>query len=141
MSRSRLTRTRAAALFGGVGLIAGAAHVLMDDAENLRLWREVLPLAVLVGGALGAIFRPIGWCKGALAALLAVFAFAIAYSVAETAILASRNEVTGLAGWTASIFRWIGVVLSKAAIGGSVATLAGGVGGYWLHRCNARDLD
>ncbi len=140
MSGSHPPRLLAAALFAGVGMIAGAAHVLMDDAENLRLWREVLPLAALVGSVLGAIFRPNGWRKGALAALLAVFAFAIAYGVAETAILASRNEVTGLAGWTASIFHWIGVVLSKAAIGGLTTTLAGSVGGFWLRR-RVRDLD
>jgi|GEM_PF-1831780 hypothetical protein len=141
MSKSRPSRLRAAALFASVGLIAGTAHVLTSDAENLRLWREVLPLAALVGGVLGAVFRPLGWRKGAHAALLAVFAFSIAYGVAETAILASRNEVSGLAGWTVSIFHWMGVVLSKAAIGAVTATLAGGFVGFWLHRRNAHDLD
>lgn len=140
MSGSHPSPWLAAALFAGVGLMAGAAHVLASDAENPRLWREVLPLSALTGGALGAIFRPLGWRQGALAALLAVFAFAIAYSVAETAILGTQNEVTGFTGWTGSIFHWMGIVLSKAALGGSFATVAGGAGGFWLRHRKFRDV-
>jgi len=141
MSGSPPSHRLAAALFASVGLMAATAHVLASEAENLRLWREVLPLAALVSAVLGAVFRPIGWLRGALTACVAVFVFAIAYSIAETAILASRNEIAGFSEWAASIFYWMGVVLSKAAIGGSVATLAGGASGFWLGHRSSRNLN
>lgn len=128
------SRWRAAVLFGGVGLIAGAAHVLVSDMDNVRLWREVLPLAGFVGGGLGGLFRPIGWRRGALAGLQALLAFATAYAIAETAIQASQNEIAGVAGWISSVAIWVVVVLSKAAVGGIVAIIASGALGLWLER-------
>lgn len=141
MSGSTPSRKLAAALFASVGFMAATAHVLASDAENLRLWREVLPLAALVGAVLGALFRPAGWLQGALTACVAVFVFAIAYSVAETVIYDGQNEIARFSGWAASIFYWMGVVLSEAAIGGIVATLAGGSGGFWLRRQSSRNLN
>ncbi|GAB5467446.1 MAG: hypothetical protein Kilf2KO_04760 [Rhodospirillales bacterium] len=128
------SRRRAALGFALVGLLAGGAHVLASEADSLRLWREVLPLACLVGAILGVLFRPARWLSGALVALLAVFGFALAYAVAETAILAGRGEIAGLGAWPASIFHWIGVVLAQSALGGAVAVLAGALAGVWIGR-------
>ncbi|MEQ8654477.1 MAG: hypothetical protein RIC87_18560 [Kiloniellales bacterium] len=128
------SRRRAALAFALVGLLAGAAHVLASEGDSLRLWREVLPLACLIGALLGLVFRPAGWRKGALVAFLAIPAFAFAYALAETVMLANRGALSGLADWPATVLHWLGVVLAKSALGGVVATLAGALAGYWLRR-------
>ena len=125
----RPRRLTAAAAFAAAGLIAAAAHVLLTDPQSLRLWRETLPLAAGVGAALGALVRPAGWRQGAALALLAIPAFALAYATAETAMAATRREVTTLADWPASIVRWTGTVLQKALAAGGVAVVAGAVAG------------
>ncbi len=132
------SRRRAAFAFGLVGLLAGAAHVIASDSESLRLWREVLPLACVVGAVLGAVLRPPGWRRGASLALLAVFVFALAYAIAETAMMASRNEIEQLVDWPASILHWTGVVLAKSAVGALVAILSGAAAGHWLGRHGRR---
>lgn len=138
MSRSRPSRRLAAAAFAGVGLSAGAAHVLVSDSESLRLWREALPLAGLTGALLGAVFRPNDWLSGASTSFLALPAFSVSYGLAETAIIATQNEITGLASWIASIAYWAGEVLAQAAIGGAIAILAGATAGLWLGRHSRR---
>lgn len=132
------SRRRAALAFAAVGLVAAAAHALASDAGSLRLWRETLPLAGLVGAAAGAILRPSGWSAGALVSLLAVFAFALAYGVAETAIAAGRGDIAGPGGWVESLVRWTADVVAKAGVGGTVAILAGGAAGHWLGRLAKR---
>lgn len=133
MRHLRPSRGLAAAIFASVGLIAGAAHVGFNEADNIRLWREVLPLAGIVGACLGAAFRPTRWLSAALTALLAILAFAMVYGIAETAILASRGEISGVYGWAVSSIYWAGEVLSKAAFGGIVAILAGAMSSRWLN--------
>lgn len=138
MSGMRPLRRQAALAFALVGLLAGSAHVLSSEPESLRLWREVLPLACIVGAVLGALFRPSGWRAGALLALLAIPGFALAYALAETAMMASRGELAGLADWPASVVHWTGVVLRQALVGAVVAALAGVLAGRWLGQRAAR---
>lgn len=130
----KISRRRAAGAFAVVGLLAGAAHVLATEAGDLRLWREVAPLAVLLGALLGAAFRPVGWRQGAALALIAIPAFALAYALAETAMTAGRGELSGVGDGAAAAAHWIGVVMRQAAIGGVAAALAGAAGGAWLGR-------
>lgn len=125
---------RCAGAFAAAGLVAGAAHVLWTDADSLRLWREVLPLAGLIGATVGAIFRPAGWRRGALAALLAAPAFALAYAVAEASMMAGRGEVSGLGGWLSGVADWTAIVLARSAAGASVAIAAGAAAGWRLGR-------
>jgi len=134
MSAARPSRRRAAAAFAAVGLAAGAVHVIAADAGDPRLWRETLPLAGVVGALLGAAVRPTGWFAGLLTAILAVPVFAFAYAVAETAIAASRGDVAGLAGWSASISHWTEQVLAQATVGAAAAILASAAAGFWLGR-------
>ncbi len=129
-----MSARRAALAFGLAGLVAGGAHVIATDAGNVRLWREVLPLAGVIGALLGAVLRPAGWRRGALTALLAVPAFAVLYAVAETAMMAGRGEISGLAGWADGVIHWTGVVLGKATVGVGAAVLAGAVAGAWVNR-------
>ncbi len=133
-SRRRPSRRRAAAAFAVVGLLAGAAHVLATEPGSLRLWREVLPLAALIGAALGALVRPVGWGRGALVALLAAPAFAVAYAIAEAAMMASRGDIVGVGEWLAAVGHWTVVVLGKAAIGAAAAMAGGAAAGRWLGR-------
>ena len=128
------TRRQAAISFAMVGLIAGTAQVLTSDIDNTRLWREVIPLASLVGAVLGTVLQPCGWRSGAVAAVLALLSFTLTYGVAETAMMAGRGEIDNFLQWPASILHWTGLVLSQAAIGGIAATLAGGIAGNWLRR-------
>ncbi len=134
MSDQRPSRRQAAIMFAAVGVAAATVHVLWHDAGNLRLWREALPLAALVGALLGAVFRPCGWRVGGLVALAAIPIVALGYGTAETAILAGRGTITGAVGWIESIVFWVGVVLAKVAIGGITAILAGAAAGRWLGR-------
>ncbi len=127
------SRLRAALSFALVGLLAGTAHVLAHEPESPRLWREVLPLACIVGAVLGALFRPSGWFQGLLVALLALPGFAIVYAVAETAMMAGRGEIAGLAEWPAWILHWTALVLTRSAVGGLVAIMAGAAAG-WLSK-------
>lgn len=130
----KTSRRRAAGGFAVVGLFAGGAHVLGADPADMRLWREVLPLAVLLGALLGAAFRPVGWRQGAVLALVAVPAFALAYALAETAMMAGRGELAGIGDGAAATAHWIGVVMRQALIGGGVAVVAGAAVGAWLGR-------
>ena len=132
--RSRPSRYRAAAAFAAVGLLAGGAHVVATDIASQRLWREVLPLACLIGAILGALTLPTGWRRGALVAFVAAPAFALAYSVAEVAMMIVRGEITDFREWMMAILHWLFVVLDKATIGALVATLAGAAAGRWLGR-------
>ena len=134
MSQTRPSRGLAAIAFAAVGLVAGAAHVLANDVESLRLWREVSPLAVLVGACVGALARPRDWLSGGLASFLALLVFAVAYGVAEAFIGVGRDEVAGLAEWVASVGFWAKKVLAQAALGGAAATLAGAAMGHCLCR-------
>lgn len=128
----KVSRRRASAAYATVGLLAGAAHVLASDGDSIRLWREVLPLAGIVGALLGAFMRPVGWLRGALVAMLAVPGFALLYAFAETAMMAGRGEVSTPADWVMGVAHWAGVVLAQAAAGGVVAALAGAAAGGWL---------
>lgn len=134
MSQVTPSRRRAALAFALVGLLAGSAHVVASDAMSLRLWREVLPLAGIVGAVLGALLRPAGWRRGGLVALLAILLFAFAYALAETAMMAGRGEIDSLADWPAQVLHWTLVVLQKSALGAAVATVAGAAAGQWLRR-------
>lgn len=49
-------------------------------------------------------------------------------------MMAGRGEIAGLADWAAGVLHWTGVTLSQAAVGGTVATVAGAAAGQWLGR-------
>lgn len=131
-SNSRPSRRRAAAAFAAVGLLAAAAHVLTTEPESMRLWRETLPLAALIGALAGAVLRPADWRRGALIGLLAAPAFALAYALAESAMMAGRGEIAGAGEWLAAVWRWFVVVIRQAAVGALAAALGGAVAGHWL---------
>lgn len=118
--------------FAIVGLLAGAAHVLGRDADSLRLWRETLPLACLAGAVLGLCLRPTGWLRGALAGVVGAPIAAIGYAIAETAMMSTRGEVTGVGDIAAALLYWTGLVLGQAALGAAVAAVAGAVAGWRL---------
>jgi len=134
---SRPSRAHAAAFFAVAGLLAGAAHVLATEAGDLRLWREVLPLAGVVGAILGAAVRPANWRQGVLTALLALPAFALAYALAETAMMYARGEISSPAEAVRALAHWFAVVVRKAAVGAVAANLFGGVAGWLLGRMRA----
>ncbi|MEO1194032.1 MAG: hypothetical protein AAFY02_19905 [Pseudomonadota bacterium] len=127
-------RRWAALLFALVGLLAGATHVLTTAPESVQLWREVLPLACLVGAGLGALLRPRDWFRGAAAAAIALLVFALAYALAETVIQVRRGEVSGLDAMLESLLHWSLVVISKIGLAGLVAIAAGALAGFFLSR-------
>ena len=75
---------------------------------------------------------------GGLAAFIAIPLFAIGYGVAETLMAFVRDEIGGFADWPSSIFYWTGVVLGKAAVGGVVAIIGGGLAGGLLRQGEAK---
>jgi hypothetical protein len=130
----RPTRRQAAIIFAVVGLLAGSAHVLANDASSVRLWREILPLAGIACAAFGWLLRPRGYFLGAIAATSALIGFTLAYAVAETVMAAGRGEIEDLIEWQTSILHWADVVFSQAALAWHAGLLAGGLAGMWLGR-------
>ena len=132
--RTTTSRSAAALAFGVAGVVAAAAHVLTTNPDSVRLWRETVPLGLLVGGMLGAAFRPMGWRAGALLALVALPLFAFIYGVAEVAMMTSRGEIEGPEVWPDVLLLWMAIVLYQAGVSGVVAVIGGGLAGAWLER-------
>jgi hypothetical protein len=128
----RPSRRRAAIVFAMVGLVVGSAHVLVNDASSIRLWREILPLAGLACGAFGWLLRPHRYYLGMLAGTLAVLGFTLTYAVAETIMTAGRGEIDGLTEWWISIMHWAGMVFSQTRMAWLTSILVGGLAGAWL---------
>jgi hypothetical protein len=74
-------RTRAALAFAAVGAAAAAVHVLTDTPGNVRDWRQTLPLAAVLGAALGAGLRPASAASGLAAAVLGMAGFAVVFAL------------------------------------------------------------
>ena len=84
-------RRRAALAFGAAGALAAAVHVLTETPGELRDWRQTLPLATLVGAALGAALRPVGWRAGLAAGFGGLVAFMAAFALGHGMIAAAQG--------------------------------------------------
>jgi len=133
--RTPISRRRAALAFALVGVVAGAAHVLFRDADNMRLWRETLPLAGLAGACLGAWLRPAGWRRGAFVGAVGAPIAAFGYAIVETIMMAARGEIVDIGDAATAILHWTSVILGQAALGAVIASLLGAVAGW---RCQPK---
>ena len=67
--------------------------MLVETPGELRDWRQTLPLAALVGAALGWIGRPASAKAGAALAAAALAAFAVLFALGHVAI--SGGDILG----------------------------------------------
>jgi hypothetical protein len=116
-------RRRAALAFGTAGLLAGVFHVIAETDGALRDWRQTVPLAAVVGAALGAAFPPRGQAAvhGALLAAAGFVGFAVLFALG--------HELISGGGWGA-LWRALGVAAGPTGL----AAVALGAAAGWLAR-------
>lgn len=122
-----MTRLRSALLFAAAAGGAAALHVVVDTPGTLHHWRQILPLALILGALVGALVRPKGALWGAIAAMIGLWAFAAVFAVGHGAIAALQGDAFGAE--TAAAFRGAAAVAlgtpGMAALGlGALAGLA-----------------
>lgn len=69
--------------FAAAGAVAACVHVVTETPAELRDWRQTVPLAALVGAALGAVAPPRGHggVHGAMLAAAGFVGFAVLFAV------------------------------------------------------------
>lgn len=124
----RPERARAAALFALAGVGAAALHVTLETPGALRDWRQTLPLALALGGALGWIARPRGARGGMLAAAGGLAGFAVVFALGHAAI-SGGDAVAALRGTAGALAGPVGA--AALALGALAGWIAGRIGPSW----------
>ena len=85
---------------------AAALHVATETPGAMRDWRQTLPLAAVLGAALGLWLRPRGWLAGLGAAVVGMGAFAAVFAAGHGAIEAAggADPLRAAAGAAGRVF-------------------------------------
>ncbi len=118
-------RRRAALLFALAGAGTAALHVTLETPGALRDWRQTLPLAAMLGGALGWLAAPVGAMRGALTAAGGIAAFAALFALGHAAISGGATSAAFIAAAAALIGPGGAAALALGALAGWAAARFG----------------